>query len=284
MDKVLTEVSCFRCFKGFQRIFAHESKELKCTMRFGIYLPDLNPDEKAPVLLYLSGLTCTESNFIEKSGFQRYASAMKMIVVNADTSPRGVDIEGDSDCWDFGKGAGFYVDAQEPKWRDHYRMYSYVSEELPLLVESNFTQCDGNRWAIFGHSMGGHGAIVIGLRKPEKFKSISAFAPICNPVNCPWGKKAFQGYLGADIEKWKEYDSVEIAKSYSGPPRKILIDQGVADKFLVNGQLLPKNIEAVSSEKVNFEVRYHEQYDHSYYFIASFIEDHFRFHQKHLSS
>ncbi|MFH4975834.1 hypothetical protein AB6A40_002543 [Gnathostoma spinigerum] len=185
----LNKVSSSRCFNGIQYVFSHESNVLKCTMKFGIYIPDLNENEKVPVLYYLSGLTCTQANFIEKSGFQRIASQCKVIVVNGDTSPRGVNIDGDSDSWDFGKGAGFYVDATQSPWSTNYRMYSYITEELPALIGSNFPQCDEERQGIFGHSMGGHGAMMIGLRNPEKFKSISAFAPICNPMKCPWGEK-----------------------------------------------------------------------------------------------
>ncbi|VDM48653.1 unnamed protein product [Toxocara canis] len=249
-------------------------------MKFGIYIPDLQVDEKVPVLYYLSGLTCTEANFIEKSGFQRAASAMKVIVVNPDTSPRGESIPDDPESWDFGKGAGFYVDAVEPKWCSNYRMYSYIRDELPRLITTTFKECDPQRQGIFGHSMGGHGAIVIGLRNPQTFRTISAFAPICNPMQCQWGKKAFRGYLGEDEEKWKAYDSVELLNSYTGPERRILVDQGTLDKFLIEGQLLSKNLEAVKSDKVKLELRYQDGYDHSYFFIATFIEDHIRFHKE----
>uniref|UniRef100_F1LC26 S-formylglutathione hydrolase n=1 Tax=Ascaris suum TaxID=6253 RepID=F1LC26_ASCSU len=276
---MVEKLSAIRCFNGIQYIFSHISSELNCTMKFGIYIPDLKPAEKAPILYYLSGLTCTEANFIEKSGFQRSASAMKIIVVNPDTSPRGVDIPGDSESWDFGKGAGFYVDALEAKWSKNYRMYSYVRDELPHLIAATFKECDPQRQGIFGHSMGGHGAIVIGLRNPQIFRSISAFAPICNPMRCSWGKKALTGYLGNDEEKWKAYDSVEVLKSYDGPQRKILIDQGKEDKFLADRQLLPEALEAVKSNKVEVEIRYQDGYDHSYFFIATFIEDHIRFHK-----
>uniref|UniRef100_A0A1I7VFG7 S-formylglutathione hydrolase n=1 Tax=Loa loa TaxID=7209 RepID=A0A1I7VFG7_LOALO len=283
MDSKLAKLSSVRCFGGYQRIFSHYSTTLKCTMKFGIYIPDLKSCEKLPVLMYLSGLTCTEANFIEKSGFQRAAAAHRMVVLNADTSPRGVDIPGDSDCWDFGKGAGFYVDATEPKWSEHYRMYTYITDELPNIVRSNFVECDPHRWGIMGHSMGGHGAIVVGLRNPEKFLSISAFAPICNPMNCKWGRKAFLGYLGPLEENWKVYDSLEVIKCYDGEPRKILIDQGTADNFLAQEQLLPRKLENINNDKVQIEIRYQEGYDHSYFFIASFIDDHFAFHHKILS-
>ncbi|VDK82404.1 unnamed protein product [Litomosoides sigmodontis] len=283
MNSKLIELSSARCFGGYQRIFSHYSKTLKCTMKFGIYIPDLKPHEKVPVLMYLSGITCTEANFIEKSGFQHSAAKHRMIVVNADTSPRGVDIPGDSDCWDFGKGAGFYLDATEQKWSEHYRMYTYISDELPSLVRSNFDECYPHRWGIMGHSMGGHGAIVIGLRNSENFLSISAFAPICNPMNCELGKKAFLGYLGSSKRDWEAYDSLEVIKCYDGEPRKILIDQGTADSFLAQDQLLPQNLKTVNNDKVQIEIRYQEGYDHSYFFVASFIEDHFAFHHEILS-
>uniref|UniRef100_A0A915CG50 S-formylglutathione hydrolase n=2 Tax=Parascaris univalens TaxID=6257 RepID=A0A915CG50_PARUN len=274
---MLEKVSAIRCFSGVQYVFSHISSELNCTMKFGIYIPDLEPAEKAPILYYLSGLTCTEANFIEKSGFQRSASAMKIIVVNPDTSPRGVDIPGDSESYDFGKGAGFYVDALEPKWAKNYRMYSYVRDELPRLIAATFKECDPQRQGIFGHSMGGHGAIMIGLRNPQIFRSISAFAPICNPMRCAFGRKALTGYLGSDEEKWKVYDSIEVLKSYDGPQRKILVDQGKEDEFLA--ELHPEALEAVKSNKVEVEVRYQDGYDHSYFFVATFIEDHIRFHK-----
>uniref|UniRef100_A0A0N5ASY4 S-formylglutathione hydrolase n=1 Tax=Syphacia muris TaxID=451379 RepID=A0A0N5ASY4_9BILA len=283
MESNLKEISSTRWFNGVQKVFAHQSNELKCTVNFGVYLPDLKEGEKAPVLLFLSGLTCTEDNFIRKSGFQRYASELKIIVVNTDTSPRGDDVDDEPDSYDVGKGAGFYVDALTPKWNRHYRMYSYITKEIPRLFEQHFPQCDKDRWGIFGHSMGGLGAIVIGLRNPQIFKSISAFAPLCNPMKSPWGQKAFSIYLGSDENEWKSYDSVEVIKSYSGPERKLLIDQGTQDEFL-NEQLMPITLEPLSSNKVHIILRYQEGYDHSYAFISTFIEDHFKFHSEALTS
>ncbi|VDO46233.1 unnamed protein product [Haemonchus placei] len=212
---------------------------------------------------------------MEKSGFQRYASEHGMIVVHPDTSPRGVDLPGDSDSWDFGKGAGFYVDATEKPWSDHYRMYSYVTEEL-LDTVKKLLPIDPARLGIFGHSMGGHGAISIGLKRHDIFKSISAFAPICHPINCPWGQKAFKNYLGSDTKTWEQYDSSLLLKSYNGSPRKILVDQGASDSFLSAGQLQPESLK--STDSVSVEVRTQPEYDHSYYFIATFIGDHFKFH------
>ncbi|VDL80050.1 unnamed protein product [Nippostrongylus brasiliensis] len=244
-------------------------------MTFGAYIPDHQDGQRLPALYYLSGLTCTHANFMEKSGFQRCASNFGMIVVHPDTSPRGVDFPGDSDSWDFGKGAGFYVDATEQPWSAHYKMYSYVSSELPELVKT-LLPVDTEKIGIFGHSMGGHGAITIGLKHPDVFKSISAFAPICHPLACPWGQKALKGYLGDDKKKWEQYDSSLLLQDYNGPPRKLLVDQGASDSFLLAGQLQPESLQ--STNAVNVDVRMQPDYDHSYYFIASFIEDHFKFH------
>ncbi|KAK6036712.1 S-formylglutathione hydrolase [Cooperia oncophora] len=257
------------------RTRAPPTNVLKCDMQFGAYVPDHKEGQLLPGLFYLSGLTCTHANFMEKSGFQRYASEHGMVVVHPDTSPRGVDIPGDSDSWDFGKGAGFYVDATEKPWSDHYKMYSYVCKELPEIVK-NQLPVDTSKLGIFGHSMGGHGAISIGLKHPDLFKSISAFAPICHPINCPWGQKALKNYLGADTKAWEQYDSSLLLKTYNGPSRKILVDQGASDSFLSDGQLQPETLK--STGPVSVEVRTQPGYDHSYYFIATFIGDHFDFH------
>ncbi|XP_043927520.1 S-formylglutathione hydrolase [Protopterus annectens] len=280
----LTEVSSNKCFEGFQKVFEHDSNELKCKMRFAIYLPPKVEVGKCPVLYWLSGLTCTEQNFITKAGFQQAASEHGIIVVAPDTSPRGCNIEGEDDSWDFGTGAGFYVDATEENWRINYRMYSYVTEELPRLINANFP-ADSERASIFGHSMGGHGALICALRNPGKYKSVSAFAPICNPVQCPWGKKAFSGYLGPDQTKWEAYDATCLVKKYSGPQLDILIDQGKDDQFLAAGQLLPDNfIAACTEKKISVVFRLQEGYDHSYYFIVTFINDHMKHHAKYLNA
>ncbi|KAH7684756.1 Protein Y48G10A.1 [Aphelenchoides avenae] len=274
----LTEVSAVRSFQGFQKVFKHASNVVKCDMKFGVYLPDTkSADEKLPVLFYLSGLTCSEANFIEKSGFQRFASQHRVIVVNPDTSPRGVKVDGDDESWDFGVAAGFYLDATVPKWANNYRMYSYIVEELLPLVSASFPVDDAKR-GIFGHSMGGHGALTIGLKNPDKFKSISAFSAICNPSQCPWGQKALNGYLGPDQAGWAQYDATELARKYDGPQRIILLDQGEGDKFLKDQQLLPENLSKVENSKLKFDYRLRPQYDHSYYYIATFIEEHFAFH------
>lgn len=268
-------MSSVRCFHGRQNVYKHHSHVLNCDMQFGAYVPDHKEGQLLAGLFYLSGLTCTHANFMEKSGFQRCASEYGMVVVHPDTSPRGVDIPGDSDSWDFGKGAGFSVDATVEPWSSHYKMYSYVVKELPELVKS-LLPVDVARIGIFGHSMGGHGAISIGLKNPEQFKSISALSPICHPINCPWGQKALKNYIGADTNMWEQYDSALLLKGYSGPPRKILVDQGTSDSFLSAGQLQPESLKSTSA--VSVEVRMQPEYDHSYYFIATFIEDHFKFH------
>lgn len=273
------QISANRSFNGTQYIFSFKSGELKTETNIGVYLPDLKDGEKAPVLFYLSGLTCTEKNFIEKAGAQRFASKHKVVVVNPDTSPRGLNIEGDKDSYDFGEGAGFYLDATEPKWATNYRMYSYIVKELVPLVSEKFP-IDENKRSIFGHSMGGHGAITIGLKNPTIFKSVSAFAPICNPISCAWGQKGFTGYLGSNQDSWKQYDSTELAKNYSGPTISIMIDQGLADQFYQQKQLLPENLVNVNNDKVKVYFSGREGYDHSYYYIATFIEDHFEFHLK----
>ncbi|KAL6732477.1 hypothetical protein Aduo_003233 [Ancylostoma duodenale] len=268
-------VSSVRCFHGRQNVYKHHSDVLNCDMHFGAYIPDHKEGEHLPGLFYLSGLTCTHANFMEKSGFQRFASEYGIVVVHPDTSPRGVDLPNDSDSWDFGKGAGFYLDATVEPWSKHYKMYSYVTKELPEVIK-NLLPIDLGKLGIFGHSMGGHGAISIGLKNPDLFKSISAFAPICNPMNCPWGKKAFTGYLGPDTETWEQYDSSLLLKTYKGPSRKVLIDQGANDSFLPAGQLLPESLK--STDTVSVELRMQPEYDHSYYFIATFIGDHFKHH------
>ena len=281
----LNGVSSVKCFGGFQKVFEHESSELKCRMKFSVYLPPQVEEEKVPVLYWLSGLTCTEQNFITKAGAQRLASTLGLALVAPDTSPRGCNVEGEDESWDFGTGAGFYVDATEEKWKTNYRMYSYVTSELPEVVRNNFNVIP-DRQSVFGHSMGGHGALICTLKNPGMYRSVSAFSPICNPTNCAWGKKAFTGYLGSDQDKWKDWDATELVKKYSGPPFSyVLIDQGKADSFLTDGQLLPNNfVQSAQEAGVPVVLRMHEDYDHSYYFIASFVEDHMRHHAAALKS
>ena len=277
-------VSSYKCFGGFQKVFEHQSEVLKCTMKFAIYLPALVEDTKVPVLYWLSGLTCTEQNFITKAGAQRYAAETGLAIVAPDTSPRGCNIEGEDDAYDFGSGAGFYLDATEEKWKTNYNMYSYVTQELPDIVNANFPVLPDKR-SIFGHSMGGHGALICALKNPGKYKSVSAFAPICNPMNCPWGQKAFSGYLGSDRESWKAWDATELVKNFKGPPMSyIMIEQGKNDEFLTKGQLLPENfVAACRDANMPVLLRNQEGYDHSYYFISSFMGEHIRHHAEALN-
>lgn len=278
----LTEVSCNTSFNGLQKVFSHESSECKCKMTFSVFLPSQSENGPCPTLIYLSGLTCTDQNVTTKGGFQRLAAQYGMIVVCPDTSPRGCKIEGEDDSYDFGSGAGFYLDATEEKWKTNYRMYSYVVDELFDLIVKSFP-VNPDKIGITGHSMGGHGALTIALKNPDKFKSVSAFAPICNPIKCPWGQKAFNGYLGPDENTWKEYDACELVRSYEGAPREILIDQGKGDNFYNQKQLLPENfLAACRDSQTACIMNLREGYDHSYYFIATFMEDHLKFHSQHL--
>ena len=274
-----TLVSSWKCFGGLQKVFQHQSKVLNCQMKFAVYLPPQADSGNVPVLYWLSGLTCTQDNFIQKAGGQRYAAEHGIAIVCPDTSPRGCNIEGEEDSWDFGTGAGFYIDATEEKWKKNYNMFSYVTQELPQVIESNFP-VDASRKSISGHSMGGHGALVSFLKNPGLYKSVSAFAPICNPCNCPWGEKAFSGYLGSDRSTWKEWDATELVKTYSGPVKSYVhIDQGKDDQFLTDKQLLPENfVEACRVRNVPVVLRMQEGYDHSYYFISSFIGEHIKHH------
>ena len=255
-------------------------------MNFSVYLPPQASRAQCPVVYWLSGLTCTDENFITKAGAQRVAAELGLILVCPDTSPRGTDIPGEHDAYDFGSGAGFYVDATEEPWKNNYRMYSYVTKELPTLVENAFPVIPDKR-SVFGHSMGGHGALVCALRNPGFYKSASAFSPICNPTKCAWGVRAFTGYLGGDkTNTWKQYDACELAATYSGPKLNILADQGSEDNFLAQGQLVPENLvtACAGNENVALVSREQEGYDHSYYFIATFVEEHLRFHADNLNA
>jgi len=282
----LNQVSSNKCFGGFQKVFSHDSEELKCKMNFSIYLPPQSEDAgvKLPVLYWLSGLTCSEQNFIQKAGCQRLAAEHGIVIVCPDTSPRGCNIEGEDDSWDFGTGAGFYLDATDEKWKTNYRMFSYVTKELPVLISCHFP-VDSSSQSIMGHSMGGHGALVCALKNPGAYRSVSAFAPICNPVNCAWGVKAFSGYLGESKDEWQHWDATCLVQNYNGPPLDIFIDQGEEDQFLKDGQLLPDNlVKACVEVAMPITLRKHEGYDHSYYFIASFLQDHFERHVKSLKA
>jgi len=277
----LETISEAKMFGGVQGVYRHKSEVTGCDMEFAVFMPPNSQETPLPVLTYLSGLTCSWENVTVKAGAQRFAARAGIILVAPDTSPRGFDFPGEHDDYDFGSGAGFYVDATQAPWSRNYSMYTYVVEELPKLIGANFP-VDGTRQGIFGHSMGGHGALVIALRNPERYRSVSAFSPIVAPSQCPWGEKAFGGYLGPDREAWKEYDATElIAKSTWSS--EILIDQGSADNFLEE-QLKPERFrEACDAAKVNLNLRYQEGYDHSYYFIASFMEDHIAHHAKYLT-
>ena len=269
------------CFGGVQSVYSHVSRETRCVMRFGVFLPPQATSGRVPVLYWLSGLTCTEENFIVKAGAQRVAAALGLAIVVPDTSPRGLGIPGEGDSYDFGLGAGFYVDATEAPWSHGYRMYSYITEELAAEVAGTFP-VDSNRVGIFGHSMGGHGALTIALKNPRRYKSVSAFAPIASPMHCPWGEKALSGYLGADRARWREYDATALIedRGWTGPP--IMVDQGTKDQFL-QSQLKPELLQdACQRSGVAFDLRLRDGYDHSYFFIATFIEDHLRFHAQNL--
>lgn len=269
-----------RCFEGRQQRWRHDSTVLNCAMTFSIFLPPARDTSPPPVLYWLSGLTCTDENFTTKAGAQRVAAELGIVLVMPDTSPRGEDVA-DADGYDLGKGASFYLNATEQPWASHYRMYDYLRDELPALIQSQFTV--GDRCAISGHSMGGHGALIMALKNPGRFTSVSAFAPIVNPADVPWGQKAFSAYLGNDTATWKAWDSCALmlaSKSKDAIPT--LIDQGDADQFLA-GQLQPARLaEAARQTAWPLTLRVQPGYDHSYYFMASFIEDHLRFHAQHL--
>lgn len=265
-------VSETRAFGGVQRTLRHPSEATGTNMNVSVFLPPQAEKAPVPVLYFLSGLTCTDENVTIKAGAQRAAAAAGLAFVAPDTSPRGLELPGEHDDWDFGSGAGFYVDSTEAPWKDHYRMYSYITEELPELIRST-QPIDCDRASLTGHSMGGHGALVIGLRNPERYASLSAFAPIVSPTRCPWGEKALSRYLGEDRKSWEAYDASLLAAE-APHPYSILIDQGSADGFLAE-QLKPELFEAAcAASGQTLEMRYQEGYDHSYFFIATFMADH----------
>ncbi|WP_375211943.1 S-formylglutathione hydrolase [Aquabacterium sp.] len=273
------------CFGGVQRFYRHASAAIGLPMQFGVYLPPQalasgdGPGTKVPVLFYLAGLTCNEETFAIKAGAQRMAAELGLAIVTPDTSPRGTDLPEQSDHWDFGVGAGFYLDATEAPWSAHWQMERYITEELHALV-AHHLPVDASRAGIFGHSMGGHGALTLALRHPGLYRTVSAFAPIANPVNCPWGEKAFSGYLGLSRHTWGEHDATELISQYPMPPypQGILIDQGLADKFLAT-QLHPEAFEAACAALGQpLTLRRHAGHDHGYYFIQSFVADHLRHH------
>lgn len=276
----IENLSCNKAFDGWNKQYSHHSSTLNCKMRFAIYLPpQASNGKKVPVLYWLSGLTCTDENFMHKAGAQRIAAELGIAIVAPDTSPRGDDVA-DAEGYDLGKGAGFYVNATQNPWRQHYQMYDYVLNELPQLIESTFPVSEQR--SIAGHSMGGHGALLLALRNPERYRSVSAFSPISNPINSPWGQKALSAYLGKNTASWTDYDaSLLMRKASQFVPA--LVDQGEADEFLAE-QLKPEMLQAAAKiSGYPLELNLREGYDHSYYFIASFIEQHLRFHAKYLS-
>ena len=272
-----------KIFGGRQLQCQHSSAALNCDMQFSVFLPPQAEAGNVPVLYWLSGLTCTDQNFVTKAGAQQYAAEHGIAIVCPDTSPRGDGVPDDPEgSWDFGLGAGFYVNATQQPWAEHYQMYEYVLQELPQLINDNFA-VDATLAAISGHSMGGHGALTIALKNPGRFKSVSAFSPIVSPLNCPWGEKALGNYLGPDRTDWEQYDTCcLVGKAEQQLP--MLIDQGKADDFLQTQLKTELLIEACAAVDYPAQIRYQDGYDHSYFFIASFIGEHIAFHAKHLWS
>ena len=272
----LTTLSEHACFGGVQGFYEHPSAAIGLPMRFGVYRPGPVSKTRAPVLFYLAGLTCDHETFAIKAGAQQHAARHRLLLVTPDTSPRATGFEGADTSWDFGHGAGFYLDAVQAPWKNHWRMETYITQELPALVEEHFA-ADTRRRGIFGHSMGGHGALTLALRHAGLYQSVSAFAPIAAPSSCPWGVKAFTGYLGPDRASWREHDATELVKA-GARASHLLIDQGLADQFLAE-QLHPELFEAACSASGQpLTLRRHEGYDHGYYFISSFMAEHIAHH------
>ena len=277
----IATVSEHSCFGGVQGFYRHESVETGTPMNFGVFAPPQAAHGPVPVVFYLAGLTCTEETFTIKAGAQRHAAEHGLMLVTPDTSPRGTGVAGADASWDFGTAAGFYLDATEAPWRSNWRMASYITHELRTLVLEHFAARD-DRIGIFGHSMGGHGALTLALKNPGLFQSVSAFAPIAAPMQCPWGVKAFSGYLGDDRNAWARHDATELVKGGARVP-PLLIDQGLADKFLAE-QLHPHLFEAACrTAGQSLELRRHEKYDHGYFFISTFMADHIAHHARHLA-
>ncbi len=275
----LEQISANRIFSGKQIKFKHKSSVLGCDMIFSVYLPpNAKPGSKVPVIYWLSGLTCTDDNFVQKAGAQQYAADAGVAIVCPDTSPRGEGVPGDPEkAWDFGLGAGFYVNATETPWAKHYQMYDYITKELPNVLARSDLPLDTSNCSIMGHSMGGHGALTIALKNPGKYKAVSAFSPISSPMNCPWGEKALGNYLGNNKTTWADYDTCALL-ARAEEKLHILVDQGQDDNFLLN-QLKPELLQAAcNAAKHPLTLRLHAGYDHSYFFIASFIADHIAHH------
>jgi S-formylglutathione hydrolase len=274
-------VSQSKAHGGIQGVYSHPSAVTNCEMTFAVFVPPLAEGAKAPVLWYLSGLTCTHQNVMDKGEYRRLAAELGLIIVCPDTSPRGDDVADEPDNWQFGKGAGFYVDATEAPYSKHYRMYSYILDELSGLIATEFPAADMDRQGIFGHSMGGHGALVMALRNPDRFKSCSAFAPIVQPSTADWSKGAFEKYLGADSTAWRDYDATRLIEN-GHRFAELLVDQGDADGFLENG-LRPWLLEdACKAANIPLKLRMQSGYDHSYFFISTFMDDHLRWHHARL--
>ena len=271
----------YRCFDGTVAYYSHQSATCNCEMNFAVYLPPQTRSQSVPILYYLSGLTCNEENFITKAGAQRSAAELGIMLVAPDTSPRNTGIPNEDKEWDLGSGAGFYVDATQTPWDKYYQMYSYITQELPELIAANFP-VKADKQSVMGHSMGGHGALICALKNPQQYLSVSAFAPIAAPIQCPWGEKLFTAYIGTDKQHWAQYDATELVK-FVQLNSTILIDQGTADQFYQQQQLLPEKFQQAceqSGQKLN--LRWQEGYDHSYFTISSFITDHIQHHAVHL--
>ena len=276
----IENLSVNKSFGGWHKQYSHYSQTLNCTMRFAIYLPpQASKGQEVPVIYWLSGLTCSDENFMQKAGAQAIAAELGIAIVAPDTSPRGDEVA-DDEGYDLGQGAGFYLNATQAPWNRHYHMYDYVVDELPTLIESTFPV--SSKRSIAGHSMGGHGALTIAMRNPDLYSSVSAFSPICNPMNCPWGQKAFTAYLGTDTNTWRAHDASELMRQATKFV-PAMVDQGESDDFLAE-QLQPEVLQAAAQASgYPMELSLHEGYDHSYYFIASFIEAQLRFHARHLN-
>lgn len=273
----------YRCFDGTVAYYSHQSDTCNCEMNFAVYLPPQIQSQSLPILYYLSGLTCNEQNFITKAGAQKTAAELGIMLVAPDTSPRNTGIPDENKDWDLGSGAGFYVDATESPWSEYYQMYSYITQELPAIIAANFS-VKADKQSIMGHSMGGHGALICALKNPQQYRSVSAFAPIAASTQCPWGEKLFTAYLGSDQDSWRKYDATELVK-LTQLDSTILIDQGTADQFYQQQQLLPEKFQQgcnLVGQKLN--LRYQEGYDHSYFTISSFITDHIQHHAAYLIS
>ena len=278
----MEQVSNSMCFGGSQGVYSHASAATGTPMTFQIFLPEHTPGDRLPVLWWLSGLTCTHENAMIKCHYHRACAERGIALVGPDTSPRGADVP-DDEAYDFGKGAGFYVDATQDPWAQHFQMRSYVEQELPELLAAEFPMLDLSRQGISGHSMGGHGALTVSLRNPGRFRSTSAFAPIVSPINCPWGQKALGGYLGLDKVKWREYDACALIEDGARIP-ELLVDQGRADNFLDEQLKTHLLDEACRAADMPATIRLHEGYDHSYFFVSSFIDEHIAWHAERLKA